>query len=491
MSDLVVGVDVGSQSVKAALFDVAGACAAEAAAPLALRRRGADEVEQDPEEFYARALQTVAECVLEAAADPGDVAAIGIAGQMAGVLGIGADGRAVTPYDSWLDTRCSAQVAEIAESAGDEVVARTGCPPMVAHAPKILWWRDERPDVYSRIAKFVVPSAYVAGRLCALDADAAFVDWTHLHFTGLADAPAGTWSADLADELDVGLERLPRIVAPTAQVGTLTPGAARECGLRAGTPVVAGLGDTAAGTLGAGVVEPGRLLDTAGTASVLGISTGEFQADPARMLIAMRGAVPGQWISLAYLAGGDLLRWLPAVLGAPLPDLLREAEQAPAASLLFVPYLGGRILPAAPAARGAWSGLGFSHGRGDLVRAVLESVAYEYAGFLDRALALHAGLRPSEVVVIGGGRDDTFWNHIKASVLGLPYVELARDAVACWGAALVAAAGCGVVDDLAAAALRAAVAVETVEPNHHLHDRYRRRLEDYRALAAVPEEVLA
>ena len=491
MTELLVGVDIGSQSVKAGIFEAAGRCVAEAAAPLTLRRRGATEVDQDPEEFFARVLQTVSACVGEARVDPTDVAAIGIAGQMAGVLGIGADGRAVTPYDSWLDTRCSAEVEEIARRLGDELVARTGCPPMVAHAPKVLWWRDERPDVYVRIAKFVVPSAYVAGRLCALGADSAFVDWTHLHFTGLADAATATWSTELADELEVELERLPRIVSPTDQIGTLTPGAARECGLRAGTPVAAGLGDTAAGTLGAGVVHPGQLLDTAGTASVLGISATEFRPDASRTLLAMRGAVPGQWVSLAYLAGGDLLRWLPVVLGAPLAELLREAEQAPAAALLFVPYLGGRILPSAPDARGAWNGLDFSHGRGDLVRSALESVAYEYAGFLDRALELHTDLLPSGVSVIGGGKDDTFWNHIKASVLGLPYAEIARENVACWGAALAAGAACGLVDDLAATAQRSASAAESVRPNRQLNARYRQRLADYRALTALPEEVPA
>jgi xylulokinase len=491
MSDLVVGADIGSQSVKTGIYDACGRCVAETAAPLALHRRSATEVDQDPEEFYVRLLQTISSCVADAGIDPSDVAAVGIAGQMAGVLGIGADGRAVTPYDSWLDTRCSAEVEEIAERLGDDVVTRTGCPPMVAHAPKMLWWRNERPGVYARVAKFVVPSAYVAGRLCALDADSAFVDWTHLHFTGLADAASATWSVELAGELDIDLGRLPRIVSPAELVGTLTPGAARECGLRAGTPVAAGLGDTAAGSLGAGVVHAGQLLDTAGTAAVLGVSTSEFRPDASRTLLAMRGALPGQWISLAYLAGGDILRWLPAVLGAPLEELLQEAGKASPAALLFVPYVGGRILPSAPEARGAWHGLDFSHVRGDLVRSMLESVAYEYASFLERAVELHPDLRPTGVSVIGGGKDDRFWNHIKASVLGLPYAEIAQENVACWGAALAAGSACGLVDDLAAAAERGVSATEYVEPNGHLHARYRRRLEEYRALTALREEVLA
>ena len=490
MSACLVGVDVGSQSVKAALFDLQGTCHAAAAAPLDPRRGAAGQVDQDPESFVAAAASTIAECVRAARVPADAVRGLAVAGQMAGVLGVGPDGRAVTPYDSWLDTRCSAEVHEIADRLGDEMTERTGCPPMVAHAPKELWWKRHRRSEYARIARFVVPSAYVAGRFCGLAADEAYVDWTHLHFTGLADAATATWSVALADEVGIDLDRLPRIVAPTTIVGTLTADAAERCGLRPGTPVAAGVGDTAAGALGAGVVHDGQLLDTAGTAAVLGVSTGAFRSDRSRMLLAMRGAAPGQWVSLAYLAGGDLVRWLPGVLGAPLQQLVREAAAAEPASLLFVPYLGGRILPAAPNARGSWRGLTFRHGRGDLARAALESVAFEYAGFLERALELFP-LAPGDVRVIGGGKDDQLWNRIKAAVLGLPYVRLQRDSFACWGAALVAGAACGLIDDVAAAALGTTAEAQRYEPDPLLHDVYRLRLADYREAASLHEEVFA
>jgi xylulokinase len=493
---LLAGVDVGTQSAKAALFAPDGDCLAEASAPLPLRRLGPEHVEQDAEEFVRAATETIAACVARSGAAPGDVAGIGVSGQMAGVLGVGGDGRAVTPYDSWLDSRCAPQVEELAR-LGDELVELTGCPPMVAAAPKILWWRRERPAVYDAVAKWLMPSAYVSGRLCGLAAADAHVDWTHLHFSGLADAANACWSAELTAETGIEESRLPRIVAPTARVGGLTREAAAACGLRAGTPVAAGLGDTAAGTLGAGVVRAGQAVDTAGTASVLGVSTTSFRPDVAgRTLVLMRGAVPGQWVALAYLAGGDLLRWLPSALGgASLEELVAEAARAEPAQLLFVPHLGGRILPANPAARGAWLGLDLARSRGDLVRAVLESVAFEYAGFLERALELQAGLVPSEVRVIGGGSGDALWNRIKAAALGLPYVRLERENVACWGAALVGGAAAGVVGDLAAAALAAAPAGERVDPDPALRSRYAERLPDYRAavdlLAPHTQEVPA
>ena len=219
---------------------------------------------------------------------------------------------------------------------------------------------------------------------------------------------------------------------------------------------------------------------------MLGVSTDAFRPDPARTLVAMHGAVPGQWVSLSYLAGGDLLRWLPQALGerdadaASLEALLVEAAAAAPARLLFVPHLGGRILPPAPGARGGWVGVDLAAARGDLVRAVLEGVALEYALYLERAGELFPELRASEVRVIGGGAIDRLWNEIKAAALGLPYVRLARESFGSWGAALVAGAAVGAVDDLAAAALRGTATVERVEPDPDLRDAYAALLPEYR-----------
>lgn len=495
-SPLLMGVDLGSQSVKAALFDLTGACRAEAVREIPVHRRAADEVDQEPGDFFDAAMTTMASCLSRSGCRPADVAAIGVAGQMAGILGVDAGGLAVTPFDSWLDSRCRPELDEIDRELGDRVTELTGCPPMVAHAPKMLWWKRKHPDIYARVAKFVVPSAFVAGRLADIPADELFIDWTHLHFSGLADAVNSCWSPELTARVGISPARLPRVVAPTDLVGTLSESAARGCGLLSGTPLAAGLGDTAAGALGAGVVRPGQLLDTAGTACVLAISTEDFRPDTTRALVSMRGAVAGQWFSLSYLAGGDLLNWLPRVLGATsLGVLMEEAAAAPGGRLLFLPHLGGRILPAEPRARGAWVGLDLSQSRGDLARSVLESIAFEYAGYLDRALELFPGVVPSDVRVIGGGSDNVVWNQVKASALGLPYVSLRNENFSCWGAALVAGAAVGAVGDMSALALAATTANERTRPDTRLQAIYCQRRRDYRAalelLAPRPEEARA
>ena len=386
------------------------------------------------------------------------------------------------PYDSWLDLRCSPDVEGLDAELGDELVRTAGCPPMVNHAPKLRWRRRECPDEFEATAAFVVPSGYVAGRFADLRGDEAFIDWTYLHFTGLADTERGEWSESLAAGVGVPLEKLPRIVDPASVIGRVSGQAARDSGLRAGTPVAAGLGDTAAGVLGAGVVRPGQLLDVAGTAAVLGASTDERRPDSEhRTLIVMRGAVPGQWVSLAYLSGGPLLDWFAGHVAGDDEDAevdydalgsLVGSVAAGSDGLLFVPHLDGRLLPSDPSMKGAWVGLDRHHGRAHMLRAVLEGVAFEYAGYLAVLNELHHGLDQDEVRVVGGGARSGAWNTIKAAVLGVPYVRLDREELSCWGAALVAGAAVGLHDDLARAALEATAPRERFEPEAGARDLY-------------------
>jgi xylulokinase len=498
MSELLVGVDLGTTGTKAALYSPEGEAVAESTAETPLRWRGPGEVDQDPEDFYAATVRAIRDCVESSRRDPASVAAIGVTGQMAGVLGIDGEWRPATPYDSWLDLRCSPDVAALDSELGSRLVELSGCPAMVNHGPKMRWWRREHPEAFDAVAKFVVPSGYVAGRLAGLAADEAFMDHSYLHFTGVADTPAGAWSEELADAVGVPLEKLPRIVDPATQVGGLRPEAARECGLVQGTPVAAGLGDTAAGVLGAGVVAPGQVLDVAGTAAVLSASGTNFVPDVEhRTLIVMHGAVEGQWVSLAYLSAGDLLAWVGETLWegeAPdFDELARVARTAPAGSdgLIFVPHVDGRLLPSRPEMRGAWAGLSRHHSRAHLVRSVLEGVAYEYAEYLRVLGELHPELDLREVRVVGGGARSDTWNEIKASALGVPYARLDRGEFSCWGAALVAGRSMGLFPDLAAAATRATTVERRFEPEPADHEVYTRQAARYaRLLEAIDPEAL-
>jgi xylulokinase len=502
MSELLLGIDLGTTGTKAALYSTNGDSLAEASAETPLRWHGPGEVDQDPEDFYRAATQAIGECIERAAVDPGRVEAIGVTGQMAGTMGIDRDWRPSTPYDSWLDLRCTADVEALDSELGPRLVELSGCPAMVNHGPKMRWWRRERRDAFDATAKFIVPGGYVAGRLAGLDADEAFMDRSYLHFTGVADTRAGAWSDELAAAVGVPTDKLPRIVEPASRIGALPAQAARDCGLREGTPVAAGLGDTASGVLGAGVVTPGQVLDVAGTAAVLSTSGNEFVPDVEhRTLLVMRGALPDQWVSLAYLSAGSLLAWVGETLwdrpSGDAPDfdaLARAGGDAPAGSegLVFVPHVDGRLLPNRPRMRGAWVGLTRHHSRSHLVRSVLEGVAYEYAHYLRILRELHPEIDLHEVRVVGGGARSETWNAIKASVLGVPYARLAPGEFSCWGAALVAGAAVGMYDDLAAAAVRAARVERRYQPDPGDHEVYRRQASVYsRLLDALDPEPAA
>jgi xylulokinase len=486
---IVIGVDVGTTSTKAGAYRLDGTALCTANVETHLLRPGRGQVEQDPAELLASAYAAVAECVSRGGLAAEAVQGLAITGQMAGVMGIDEDWNPVTPYDSWLDSRCAPQLRRLAAEHGDLLVERTGCPPMLDHAPKMQWWRDERPAAYARIRTFVMPAVYVAGRMAGLAAADAFIDPTYLHFTGVADGRTSAWSPELLAALGLDAERLPRIVASDRVVGELTAEAARRCGLATGTPIAAGLGDTAAGALGAGIVAPGQLLDTAGTAAVLIGSVPGFPADAEHALIGMRGFLPDQWLPLNYVAGGGLcLPWLvglggPEGVAAPtdaLARLLAEAQNAPlgADGLLFLPHLEGRMAPHDPDMRGGWFGLSLAHGRGHLARSILEAVAFEYATYLQAMRRLSPTVDFAAARAIGGGARSAFWNQIKADVLGVCVEPVTAEETATRGAALVAASAAGLIADVAGVAADAPIA-DRVEPDAGRRARYAPLLERY------------
>lgn len=490
-NEIVIGVDVGTTSTKACAYDVSGAALANATVATTIQR-GGGAVEQDPTELLASATQAISGCVAGMPRSASGVAALALTGQMAGVMGIDEDWEPVTRYDSWLDGRCATQLRQLSAEYGGLIVKRTGCPPMIDHAPKMQWWRDCRPEVYERIAKFVMPAVYVAGRLAGLRAAGAYVDPTYLHFSGAADARTGAWSSELIAVLGLDGEKLPRIVRSDQLVGHLTAEAASRCALRPGIPIVAGMGDTAAGVLGAGVVNIGSLLDTAGTAAVLVGVVPDFRPDDERGLILMRGFPADCWLPLNYVAGAGLcLPWLADQLSFPsvgqgtsttVQRLVAEAaEVSPGADgLRFLPHVEGRIAPPDPELRGGWVGLGLSHTRGHLIRSVLESVAFEYATYLRSMRRLNPEVRFSGVRAIGGGARSDVWNSIKADVLGLPVQRVPLLETATRGAALLAGAATGLIDLHAAASKVATTAA--FEPDARRHERYAQLIDEHIAL---------
>ena len=503
-----IGVDLGTSGTKAALYQVDGKLVSDSSAEVPLHYPKPGIVEQETSDFYTTAAQTIRACIQQSGVDPREVAAIAFDSQMAGVGLIDENFHPVAKFDSWLDMRCQPYIEWMDRDAGELITRLTGCPPTCDHGPKMLWWKNERPEEYRKTAKFVMPGTYVAGKMAGLKADQAFIDYTYIHFSGFSDALQTTWSKELCNKFSLAMEKLPEIVEPWKVIGEVTDAAAREFGLAAGTPIAAGAGDTAANALGAGITAPGMVFDVAGTAAVLASCTDAYAADSKhRALLTMRSVIPGLWNPLAYIGGGGLaLRWFRDQFhntsrGETLPveeDLYpemisRAAGVEPGAEgLFFSPHLGGRICPSSPAMRGAWVGVSWSHTQAHFFRALLESVAFEYAYYLRILRELLPSQELTEARAVGGGARSREWNQIKADVLGIPYQSLKGNEFGTWGAAMIAGKAAGVIDDLAEhARLTVHPEGQPVQPNRVNHQVYEPLIKKYIEMEAMLDQFFA
>ncbi len=464
-----IGVDLGTSVVKGTLFDAEGVAVADCTYPVALAPPELGSAEQRGDEYYAATLNTIRNVAEQGRIKSADIAAIALAGQMAGAIGIDRNWNAITPwFPSTLDTRYQVYQTQMVAQAGSRLTQLTGALPITA--PRMLWWKAEYPELYRRIDKVLMLANYVAGRMAGLSGE---VDLT---WFGLADTASRKWSHELIHAFDLAPEKLPRIVPAATVIGHLTSEAASACGLASGIPLVAGVGDSVAGFLGAGLVDPGQLIDIAGTFSVFALCLDSYVADTRyQMLQTLAGPLSdSHWYAMSYIGGGGLThRWFCEQFVSKEEEhgnrvyqwLDAQAAQLPPGSegLLFIPHLGGRACPPDPAVRGTWTGFTWKHTSVHFYRALLESVAYDYA----EALAVVRDYLPAsafrEVHVIGSGANSILWNQIKADVLGLPYIRLGRDSTATLGSAVVAGHAVGLYPDMAAAARRFATRTSEAE----------------------------
>ncbi len=465
-----VGLDVGTTSVKGlAVSPDDGTVLARAESSYALSTPRPGWAEQDPEDWW-RATKEVVDAL-----GTGDVAGLGLAGQMHGLVALDADDRVLRPAILWNDGRTGAQCAEIESRVGlSRLIELTGNRALTGFtAPKLLWLRDNEPEVYERIASVLLPKDYVRLRLTGERA----MDVADASGTLLFDVAGRRWSEEVLRALEIDPAWLPRVAESPERVGE-TP---------AGVPVAAGAGDQAAGALGVGVLRAGGPLSVVlGTSGVVFAALDAFAAEPEGRVHAFCHAVPGGWHAMGVmLSAAGSLRWLRDVVGAGVgfEELVREAEawEAGVEGLTFLPYLAGERTPHAdPDARGAFAGLTLRHDRGALVRAVLEGVAFGLRDSLD--LLLELGVTASVARVSGGGARSETWLRIVASALGLPLERTAADEGAAYGAALLGGVAGGVFGSVEEAVEACVRPVGTVEPDPVLVRAYDEALPRYRAL---------
>lgn len=447
-----IGVDIGTQGTKAALYDENMTLAGTAFQESNLIMSDTGGIWQEADEIYRSVILSIRQLVSESGVSGSCIEGIGIDSQMAGIMGIDSEGEATTYFDSWLDTRCGKYVDFMERTAGEKITHITGSPVSYAHGPKILWWKNEYPEIYKKICKFVLPHAYVSGKLAGIKGEDAYMDYTCIQYSGFGDNQAKSWSGELLDIFKVEKEKMPEIVSPFEIAGRLQREAAQLCGLQEGTPIVAGAGDTAASIFGAGLFQKGTILDCAGTASVLCSVVDEYKPDiKNRTMMMMRSPIDGLWYPLAYINGGGLcVRWLRNLFpGATYEELEREAKEIGAGSegLIFVPHFEGRVLPNNPNVRGSFTGLNWRHQRGHMYRAVMEGIAYEYHYYQKVLRQLYPGNSFQRMWAIGGGARSELFLKIKADVMNAEISSFEMGDTALTGIAVIAGMGIGMIKD--------------------------------------------
>jgi len=459
-SPLLLGIDVGTTGAKAILVTAAGAVLAEANNEYPMVTRRPLWAEQNPHDWWSATVASVREVLHQAAAPAEAVAGVGLTGQMHGLVLLDERGGVLRPCIIWNDQRTGPQCAAITGQVGEQrLLQLTGNPVLPGFtAPKIVWVRENEPEVYGRIKRLLLPKDYIRYRLTG----EFFSDVSDASGTAMFDVGRRCWSEEMLAALDVPRAWLPEVTESPVASAAVSAAAAGETGLKAGTPVVGGAGDQAAQAVGTGVASEGIVSVTIGTSGVVFAARNAYRPEPRGRLHAFCHAAPGLWHLMGVmLAAGGSFRWYrdtlaeversqAAASGGDAYDILTaDAAQAPAGceGLLFLPYLCGERTPHPdPHARGAFVGLTLRHTKAHLTRAVMEGVTFGLRDSLELMRGL--GLEIRQVRASGGGARSPVWRQMLADAFNTEIVTVNVTQGAAFGAALLAGVGTGLYADV-------------------------------------------
>jgi len=473
LSTKLLGIDVGTGGTRAVLIDENGRLIASSTAehrPFSSPQTG--WAEQEPEDWWRACCEAVRRLLSESGIAASKILAVGFSGQMHGAVLIDASGSPLRASLIWCDQRTAEESAELTQRLGAERIIQLTCNPALTNftLTKLLWVRKHEPHIFNKFKRLLLPKDYVRLRLTGEYA----MDMADASGTLLLDVANRRWSAEMASATGISLAALPKLFESSDVCGAVSKDGAKLTGLAAGTPVVAGAGDQAAGAVGLGVVAPGAVHATIGTSGVVFAATSSPTIDPQGRLHTFCHAVPNRWHVMGVTqAAGLSLRWFRDQFGAhssgsrdPYDALAEDAASVNPGSdgVLWAPYLMGERTPHLdPQARAALIGLAANHRRAHVVRAIMEGVAFSLRDSFSIFEALQIPV--TNIRLGGGGARSPLWRQIQADVYAQNVEIVEAEEGAAYGAALLAGVGAKVwntVDE----ACRTAVRVKTkIEPN--------------------------
>ena len=496
-----LGIDVSTTGAKALIIDEQGNFIASHTTEYPLSTPKPLWSEQDPHDWWNGTSASIRAALSKANLAGEAISAVGLTGQMHGLVMLDKSDRVLRPAILWNDQRTGPQCEEITAQVGglERLLALTGNQVLPGFtAPKIVWVRQHEPGVYEKTTHILLPKDYA--RFCLTGEYATEV--SDASGTSLLNVEQRTWSKEMLTALEIPEAWLPTCTESDRVSGRISESAAKATGLKTGTPVVGGGGDQAAQAVGSGIVTSGIISVTSGTSGVVFAHADHYAAEPQGRLHAFCHAVPGKWHYMGVmLSAGGSFRWLRDSIGGPEKtvatytgddpyDLLtREAALAPVGSegLLFLPYLTGERTPYPdPQARGAFVGLTVRHDKTHLVRSVLEGVSFGLRDSLELIKGL--GVPITQVRASGGGARSAVWRQIQADVFGTELVLVNVTEGAAYGAALLAGVGAGVYRSVEEAVTATVKVTDRTAPVAAHTQAYEKWYPAYRALYPALKE---
>ena len=443
----VLGIDVGTGGTRAVLAGPDGGIVSSATCehvPFASPKIG--WAEQDPQDWCRATGSAIREAITAAGINSSDISAVGLAGQMHGAVLLDTNNEVLRPALIWCDQRTQAQCDWLNAKVGERKIIELTCNPALTNftLTKLLWVRDNEPEIWKRFRRVLLPKDYIRFRLTSEHA----MDVAEASGTLMLDVAHRRWSEDMMSAVGLPMSCLPKLYESPEVCGRISEAGAAHTGLQPGTPVVAGAGDQAGGAVGMGIVRAGTVSATIGTSGVVFAATDSPAMDTKGRVHTFCHAVPGRWHVMGVTqAAGLSLRWFRDLLRNSACDfsydeLTREAATVPPGSegVLWAPYLMGERTPHLdPDARGTFSGLAASHSRAHLTRAILEGVAFSLKDTFSLFDEMQVPVR--KIRLGGGGARSPLWRQIQSDTYGREVEVLIAEEGAAYGAALLAGVG--------------------------------------------------
>lgn len=490
--EYLLGIDIGTSSCKIAIFSKNGKVEAAASGSYSVYYPNPGWAEQDPEEWWEAVCETIQKVLDSSGILPSQIAGIGIDGQSWSAIAIDRNGKVLTNTPIWMDTRAQSICDRLNQEIGASKIFEL-CGNMLQPSyttAKILWYKENLPEIYSKIDKILQSNSFIAYRLTGKISQ----DISQGYGFHCFNMRTGTWDEEMCKAMGIPIRFLPEIVPCHQIIGTVTDKAAEQTGLIPGIPVAAGGLDAACGTLGAGVVHAGETQEQGGQAGGMSICIDEYAADPS--LILGYHVVPDQWLLQGgTTGGGGVMRWLEHEFGdyersvavqkgrTSLHQYNEEAEQIEPGSegLVFLPYMAGERSPIwDPNAKGVFYGLDFGKTKGHVIRSCMEGVAYSLRHNLD--IAAEAGAPVKELLAVGGSANSALWMQIKSDITGKVLSVPFSDTATTLGAALLAGVGIGMYADFEDAVQQTVKITRRYEPNIENQEVYQKNYRTYLAL---------